>query len=168
MTDKMDQPELKQFGDLTRQDLDRHPVWIACHLADYDEPWYDDTDEETFRPYTGALPADVPNGMLLVKATFALADGSSYPGFLTPASEPGDIGTQQPYLFFGDQCFSFWGGIVGISPEERQSLYIALGKTPAEIFPLRFSVDPALAAGHTSGRLDGFYRSLANGTEIEL
>ena len=66
----MAKPELKQFGDLTRKDFERCPVWIGCHTADYDEPWYDDTDEETFRPWTGALPADASQGMLLVRATF--------------------------------------------------------------------------------------------------
>lgn len=49
----MEKPELKQFGDLTHEDFDRHPVWIGCHVADYDELWYEDTDEETFRPWTG-------------------------------------------------------------------------------------------------------------------
>jgi hypothetical protein len=89
-------------------------VWVGCHTADYDEPWYEDTDEETFRPWTGKLPADAPEGMLLVKATFELVDASRHPGFITPAPNPDDIGTQQPYIFVGDQCFGFWGGIVGV------------------------------------------------------
>jgi hypothetical protein len=46
-------PELKQFGDLTVDDFARCPAWISCHVQDYDEPWYDETDEETFRPWTG-------------------------------------------------------------------------------------------------------------------
>jgi hypothetical protein len=46
-------PILKQFAALTIEDFAQCPVWIACHVADYDEPWYDDTDEETFRPYGG-------------------------------------------------------------------------------------------------------------------
>ena len=87
----MEKPELKQFGDLTRQDFDRHAVWIGCHTADYDEPWYEDTDEETFRPWTGELPADAPEGMLLVKATFELMDASRHPGFITPAPNPDDL-----------------------------------------------------------------------------
>jgi hypothetical protein len=31
-------------------DLITHPVWVSCHSVDYDEPWYDGTNEETFRP----------------------------------------------------------------------------------------------------------------------
>src|ERR1035438_5255113 len=80
----MERPELRQFGDLTREDFDRHAVWIGCHTTDYDETWHEDTDEETFRPWTGKLPADPTEGMLLVKATFELPDGSRHPGFVTP------------------------------------------------------------------------------------
>jgi hypothetical protein len=36
---------LKQFAALTIEDFAQYPVWIACHVADYDEPWYDDTDD---------------------------------------------------------------------------------------------------------------------------
>jgi len=46
-------PELKQFGDLYPADFDRHPVWVGSHGADDGQPWYDETDEETFDP----LPA---------------------------------------------------------------------------------------------------------------
>jgi len=166
----MEKPELKQFGDLTHEDFDRHPVWIRCHVADYDEPWYEDTDEETFRPRTGHLPAHASEGMLLVQATLELGDGSRHPGFITPALKPGDLGTQQPQIFAGGRSFGFWGGMFGVPIEERQSLYAALERKPDDVFPLRFSVDPALATGNTSGQVTGFYR-LAAGTQsaqIEL
>ena len=41
-----DKPELKQFGELLPADFDRQPVWVGVHTADYDEPWYEETDEE--------------------------------------------------------------------------------------------------------------------------
>jgi hypothetical protein len=154
----MDKPELEQFGDLAAEDFDEHPVWVGCHTADYDEPWYEDTDEETFRPWTGNLPADASEGMLLVKATLELRDGSKHPGFVTPAPNPGDLGTQQPQIFAGGRRFGFWGGVFGVPIEERRSLYAALGRKPEEIFPLRFSADPTLATGETSGEVTGFYR----------
>ena len=101
----MERPELKQFGDLTQADFDRHPVWIGSHTVDYDEPWYEETDEETFRPWTGGLPADPAAGMLLVTASYELPDGSRYPGFLTPDRDPADLGTLQPHLFAGNRAF---------------------------------------------------------------
>lgn len=155
----MPTPELKQFGDLTREDFERYPVWIGCHTADYDEPWYDDTDEQTFRPWTGDLPADASKGMLLVRATIELQDGSRHPGFTTPSPKPGDdLGTQQPQIFAGGQRFGFWGGILGVPAAVRQSLYALLGKTGDTVFPLRFTVDPRLATGNASGDVQGFYR----------
>jgi hypothetical protein len=164
----MAKPELKPFGDFTPEDFDRHPVWIGSHLVDYGEPWYADTDEETFRPWTGNLPADESPGILLVKATFALPDGSKLPGFVTPSTDPGDLGIQQPLVFVRGKWFGFWGGLVGVSTDERQSFYAALARKPEEIFPLRFSVDPALASGDTRGQVEGFYRTVGDQVEIEL
>jgi hypothetical protein len=113
-------PELKQFADLVSADFDRHPVWIGCHTTDHDEPWYDDTDEETFRPWTGPLPIDPSEGMLLVRATIELSDGTQFPGFVTPALDEGDLGTQ-PQMFVGGRRFGFWGGIVGVPLRERRA-----------------------------------------------
>jgi hypothetical protein len=76
-------PLLKQFADLSPADFEQHPVWIGCHTVDYDEPRYDETDEETFRLWTGELPADPSEGMLLVRVTCTLADGSRLSAFLT-------------------------------------------------------------------------------------
>jgi hypothetical protein len=163
----MTTPELKQFGDLTPEDFERHPVWIGCHTADYGEPWYENTDEETFRPWTGELPVDASEGMLLVKATLELRDGSRHTGFVTPAHDEGDLGTQQPQIFAGNRRFSFWGGMFGVPEEGRQALYAALGKSPDEVFPLRFSVVPSLASGVTSGQVDGFYRYTQRSLQVE-
>ena len=104
--------ELKQFGELNAEDFQRHPVWIGCRTADYGKPWYEDTDEETFRPFTGALPVDQNEGMLLVRVVIELKDGSRYPGFIAPGS---GLGAQQPQIFVDDRRFGFWGGMVGIT-----------------------------------------------------
>jgi hypothetical protein len=158
-------PELKQFGDLSPADFERHPVWIACHTEDFAEPWFDETDEETFRPWTGTLPVSPSDGMLLVRATFELLGGSHHDGFLTPALE-GEIGTLHPHLFVGDQSFGFWDGMFSIRADRRSAFYKALGKGPEAIFPIRFSTDPNLATGVVTGRVDGFYRGTRN-VEIE-
>jgi hypothetical protein len=164
----MERPELKQFGDLTPEDFDRHPVWIGCHNADYGQPWYDVTDEETFRSWTGELPADVSEGMLLVRATFEFRDGSSHLGFITPAHHPGDLGTQQPQIFAGRRRFGFWGGVRGVPIDERHALYAALATKPADIFPVRFSVDPKLVSGNTTGQVSGFYRYAIRDRSVQI
>jgi len=151
-------PELKQIDDLSSADFERHPVWIACHTEDFAEPWFNETDEETFRPWTGALPVGPSDGMLLVRATFELHDGSRHDGFLTPASKEGDLGTLQPHLFVSGKSFGFWGGMAGVRPDGRRAFYKALGKGQKAIFPIQFSTAPDLATGVIAGRVDGFYR----------
>jgi hypothetical protein len=163
----MQQPKLRQFGDLTPSDFDRYPVWIACHTVDSDEPWYENTDEETFRPWTGPLPVDPSEGMLLVRATIELNDRTRYEGFVTPAFEAGDLGTQQPQIFVQGRRFGLWGGMFGVPLEERTAMYDALGKKADAVFPLRFSADPAVAGGVASGLAAGFYRLSDTGIEIE-
>jgi hypothetical protein len=159
----MTKPELKQFGELMAADFDRNPVWISCHTADHDEPWYNETDEETFRPWTGELPVSPADGMFLVRATLALREGGQYPGFVTPAFEEADLGAMQPQIFVGSRRFSFWGGAIAIPTEDRQAFYTALGKRADLIFPLRFSANPGLATGVVAGQVHGFYKTIDKG-----
>jgi hypothetical protein len=151
-------PELKQFGDLTAADFERYPVWIACHTDDFAEPWFNETDEETFRPWIGPLPVGPSDGILLVRASFEFHDGSRHDGFLTPASKEGDLGTLQPHLFVSGESFGFWGGMAGVRPDRRMAFYEALGKGPEAVFPIRFSTDPDLATGVAAAQVNGFYR----------
>lgn len=148
-------PVLKQFLDLSPLDFEQHPVWIACHVADYDESWYEETDEETFRPYLGSLPAR-PTGAILVLATATTSDGASYAGFLTPAAHSGDLGTLQPHMFVGDRAYGFWGGIVGIPAEERWEFLTACAKDEAAVFPIRFTTHADLSTGATEVEITGW------------
>lgn len=170
-------PELRQFGELSLEDFHRHPVWIRCHTADYSQPWYDETDEETFRPWMSALPANVLRETLLISAVFELADGTQYPGFVTPLVEGWDtspkgrasskprhaLGRQQPQIFVGDRRFSFWGGVIGISKLEQRDFYAALRRTPEQIFPVQFRGRAGLANGVGFGHIDGFYKRTREG-----
>jgi hypothetical protein len=159
-----DRPELVQFGDLTPDHFRRHPVWINCHTADYEEVWYGETDEETFRPFLAALPAGPEHGMLLVQADLTLADGTRLEGFVTPAS-PQDpaisdsiLGLIQPQLFLpSGRRESFWGGILRKSADARAAFYRELGRDPGAVFPIQFSAKPGLTGGAASGAIDGFY-----------
>jgi len=168
----MTAPEFRQFGELAPEDFNRHPVWILCHTADYEMPWYKDVDEETFRPWTEELPAIVLRETLLVRAEFELSDGSRFPGFLTPLVEGHDtlpdgrrvgesrhpLGRLQPHIFVGDRRFGFWGGIVGISIQEQREFYAILGKKSEQVFPLQFHARTEFANGALSRVVEGFYR----------
>jgi hypothetical protein len=158
----MPRPELIQFGDLAPAHFEDHPVWVSCHSVDYDEPWYDDTDDETFRPWTGTLPIDPGQGMYLVRTDFVLGDRSKLRGFLTPAQPteagPRVLGTVQPQVFLpSGERIGFWLGMFGNPAMASGALSSVLGKTAEEIFPIRFAAAPDLAAGLTTGEIHGFY-----------
>jgi hypothetical protein len=158
------QPELVQFGDLTVDHFRRHPVWIQCHTTDYEEPWYDDTDEETFRPCDEPTPVGPELGMLLVRAAGTLADGTVLPGFLTPIFEDGHPGTSHPLGGMQPQLFgpsgqreAFWCGMIEPSSADLLDFYQRAGRTPAEVFPIHFAAEPGLATGGVTGLVEGFY-----------
>ena len=121
-------PELKQFADLSPADFCRHPVWIACHTEDHAEPWFDETDEETFRPWLGALPVSPSDGTFLVRATFELQDGSRHDGFLTPAFKKGDPGMLHPYLLWVARVSDFGAACLGFAPISEWRFIGLLGK----------------------------------------
>ncbi len=149
-------PLLKQYMRLTPSDFIEHPVWIGVHGRDDDQDWYGDTDEETFRPWDGALPARAEEGMLLVQAAFTFADGTIVPGYITPQpeSEKPNFGIMQPTVFSPAGRHYFWGRP---ADEVKQAFYRAYGKSDGEIFPIRFTATAGLATGHSSGTLEGFY-----------
>ena len=164
------------FGDLTPDHFRRHPVWINCHTADYEDVWYGETDEETFRPFLDALPAGPEHGMLLVHADLTLADGTRLEGFVTPAS-PQDptapdsiLGSIQPQLFLpSGRREMFWGGVLTRSADEREAFYAELGRAPDAVFPISFAAKPGLTGGVAAGSIEGFYsisRSLFRGRKL--
>lgn len=180
-------PEMKQEYDLTPADFERQPVWVGVHNLDTDEPWYEQSDEEPFRPWTGPLPFAEKIGIALVKATFVLTDGSVYPGYCRAVADDWDVPPagmmtrddilkkpaswsamhggvqlsvlllQSPTIFINGRPFDFQLRIQRLRKTSVQSFYAAAGKTPQDVFPLRFAADSGLAAGIISGKLDGFY-----------
>jgi hypothetical protein len=92
----MEAPTLKQIENLTPSDFDCHPIWVGVHNNDFGEPWYDQSDEQTYRPWTGPLPFPGKDrfAIFLVATSFCLADGSVYPGYFNPASDDWDLPLQ--------------------------------------------------------------------------
>jgi hypothetical protein len=148
---------------LKADDFTRHPVWVQCHVLDYDEPWYGDTNEETFRPWVESLPASPSDGMLLVRSAFIFADGTELTGFITPAFRKGkvresDFGTVQPHIFLSSgKTVSLWSGIQALPDEVKGAFYEMIGKGPADVFPIQFRADAGLTSGRQEGTIRGFY-----------
>lgn len=151
-------PLLKQYMQLTPLDFVQHPVWIGVHGRDEEQPWYEDTDEETFRPWDGPLPAPPAEGMLLVQASFMFADGTVESGYVTPqpVGDKPDFGIMQPTVFSPAGRHYFYCGHCPPADEFKQAFYRAFGKSDREIFPIRFTANPRLTSGQSSGTLEGF------------
>ena len=188
---------MKQEYQLTAADFVRYPVWIGVHNYDSDEAWYDEADEETYRPWTGALPFAEKRGIVLVRATFELADGSTLPGYCSPRSEDWDVapapymtksgivtlrswsathgGTKlslmallNPSVFVGCDAVGFHLGAPSIRADRVRQFYSLIGKRPSDVFPVKFAADKKFATGIGSGQLDGLFYFPVNGSSYEI
>ncbi|HYG38630.1 MAG TPA: hypothetical protein VD908_08430 [Cytophagales bacterium] len=148
-------PILKQFSDLATEDFERYTIWISCRSVDYEKPWYDDTDEETYRPYTDTAKINSADEDYLIKADFKLNDGTVLKGFFTPQdtndNEDG-ISYAQPHVFINEDSYRFWFGIVRPEVQYIAKFYEGLGKKRADVFPITYKS----SKGNIKGRITGF------------
>jgi hypothetical protein len=170
-------PELKQFRDLRCSDFQRHPVWVGVHNLDVGKPWYDASDESTFRPNTEQLPLAAEGGNVHVRAHFIIRDGSRYPGLIRAASPKWDIplrkgmpterslsrdsprsivGVQQPHIC-GIRRHSIFGEGLRGSRRRHASALFRRGEARGSDIPITFAAEPGLATGLTDGEVEGFY-----------
>jgi hypothetical protein len=149
-------PELVQFSELRSHHFERHPVWVGCHTVDYDEPWYEDTNEETFRPCVDATVKVSRNAILLVRADARLADGTLLDAFLTPTVDE-DIKANQPHIISADSApRPFWYGRMRPSDQQRSLFYVSLNRGAAQVFPIVFSPRAGLTPAWRAIAVHGF------------
>lgn len=143
----------KQVSDLTPADLKECPVWEFA----LDEEGVEGQDEATVRPMPAAYALDPGAGTLVVRATFRLADGTKMEGYLTPPpdAEPG-LGSIQPVIVSGLGQVGFWMGVIRPQPSDLAKLYLRLGKSASQVFPLQFESNVELKSGRVSGTIPGF------------
>lgn len=158
-------PKLKNIGDLRPADFVRHPIWINCHIVDYDEKWYDETTEETMRPYIGPIPVGTEE-LYSVRCTLIIADGTTFDGFATPADEAEDWGRIQPRLLLRDRPpILFWQGMFP-SKGLLSELCEAIDKRPDQIFPIMVAPVAGLTTGVCTGTIRGFMRCTKDSYEL--
>jgi len=161
LNSKNKHPLLKQFGELNISDFEYCPVWVGCHVNDYNKPWYNETDEETFRPWEGELPIQPKQGVFLVRADFTLADNTILKGFITPkdyCAKNEIIKLIQPQILHpSGKQISFWFGLLEPSDDYIKELYSIFGKCATEVFPIKFRTTNRSSEGITAGTISGFY-----------
>ena len=127
----------KQVYDLTLEDLNFSPVWEFTHGEEDEEG----QDEATVRPVAESVSLDSQKVMCVAAARFALADGTTMHGFLSPsAPEDTDLGHLQPTIIVDQRHVSFWFGIVQPTQEIIEQAYKALGKRQGHVFPISFTL----------------------------
>ncbi len=160
-------PTLCQFENLTCKDFKAHPVWVNCHVEDFDENWYDETDEETFRPWDRGFTINLDESIFLISATFTFKDGTKMSGFITPKNSndtDNDLGTIQPQIFMPDGKFmGFWFGSFEPPKEVILNFYTTLNKSKEDIFPITFKAKEGVCKGVLLGKILGFYSQDKNG-----
>lgn len=134
---------------LTPGHLERHPFWEVCG----DE----DDNVHVLRPVPFVEPLD-HDVIGRVRVKFTLADGSRLPGY---ASFDGFATEQfardaQPCLACGPEWVHFYSTFNPPAREDLDAIYGLLGKTPAQVFPIRVRSAVELKDQPREGILEGF------------
>jgi DNA-directed RNA polymerase subunit RPC12/RpoP len=156
-TDKELPPELKrvdrksirkQIYELTLEDLERFPIWEFC----LDEECEEGQDECTLRPFRiGECNFE---SMFICAATFTLANGAQYHGFVSPEN---DLGYSQPTLYIdNERLVYFWYGPKPTAEAIDKSLEW-LGGRESNIFPIIWRTPFLSESIPQEGKIDGIY-----------
>jgi len=152
-------PILKQFDALEAADFAAWPVWIPCRPGDSNQPWYAQTDANTYRPWMDDLPISRDMRSFLAQSSLTLADGTVFEGFASCPAGGADfnISTVRPQLFTNmGRRFGFWFGNSSPSTFTKHDFYSAMGKTELQIFPIVNAVSPEISAVDITIGIPGF------------
>jgi hypothetical protein len=180
-------PSIKDYASFSRGDFEAHPLWVNVHGYDRDQPWFQTVDEQAYRPWTDELPLVVTSRALLVSAQFEFNDGSHHAGFFRPVADTWDeplparkkadgtfaeplqwskrrggdkrsiLSLHLPVVFTNERGLGFH---LLREPRRKaavEDFYKTLGKSPTDVFPVRFKAQPGLVVGVAEGEMQGFY-----------
>jgi hypothetical protein len=121
----------KLIDALTPEDLDAFAIWeFAMEEGD-------DRDETWLRPLDrGTIPRDTPS--LSVAADFVAADGTRFAGIVGLSTNEGVAVASGGLLAEGSYVYAGHGEKTSI--RYKTSAASELGKAPADIYPLRFTL----------------------------
>jgi hypothetical protein len=155
----------KQVTALIPDDLERFPIWEFA----LDEEGEEGQDEETLRPRPDLSRADPDEGLFVVRAELVAADGTRFAGFVSP-QHASHVGYVQPTIVTDRGQVRFWFGLVAPRRSVVEAAYNTLGKTAAELFPVRYRALVDHGGAPLDGELPAFlhYRSGDDRTLVEV
>ena len=132
----------KPIEALTPADLDSHTIWECAMEAD------DNRDDTWIRPLASStIPRD--SGALSVAADFVTADGTRFAGIVGLSTGEGIAIASGSLLADGAYVYAAHGEKTSI--RYKTSTASQLGKSPADIYPLRYTLR-ALLDGEAAPR----------------
>jgi hypothetical protein len=154
----------RQVYELTPADLEQCPIWEHA----LDEEGDEGQDEATVKPRPDLGRADPAEGMLLVRAELVAADGTRFVGYVYPEHDD-EPGLLQPTIVTDAGQVNFWLGGVAPREGELEGRYALLGKTPSELFPVRYRAVVPHDGVQLIGTIPAFrgYRSFDDRTVVE-
>ena len=147
----------KQVYELSAADLEAHPVWEHC----LDEEGLEGQDEATVRPFDAQGKPLEYEGMLVVRATLTLANGTRFPGYVYYVPDDGQrygrLADLQPQAITPLGQVMFWYGALMPTKEILDDAYRKLGADAKGVFPVRYASEVPLATGTIEGEIAGFH-----------
>jgi hypothetical protein len=157
---------LVDSDDLRPTHLVKYPVWVLCDLKEPFPGHGHDQWVESNRahPIEEPLPRAPGGELLIVRARFTLADGDVLEGAVTVTKRnQRHAHALHPMVRLNKRSYQkLWLEEWQLDrlDDMRARLYGHLGKTPAQVFPLEYSVEPGLLTLPAAGRLTGFHIGL--------
>jgi hypothetical protein len=112
--------------------------------------------------------ADPAEGMFVVRAEFKASDGVRFEGYVSP-DEDAHVSSTQPTIVTADGQARLWLGGVPPTADELEAGYRTLGKTAAELFPVRYRALAEHGGAALEGEIRAFmhYESMGSDTIID-
>ncbi|WP_153556475.1 hypothetical protein [Roseimaritima sediminicola] len=159
----MTKPIFRNCDDIGPSELASFPVWVYCHLTDYDEPWYEDVDDEAYRAWTDDSPIG-NDTVAIVAASFRTHAGILLQGFIeTWGDSTGNpVLDLKPTIFDADgHRIALWHGATYQFGTDHLDDCIArferlLGGSMPDHFPVRVEVKANVFGDALTDSLPGF------------
>ena len=141
----------KQVYDLRPSDLKKFPIWEHA----LDEAAVAGQDEATVKPRPDLSRADPNAGTFIVRTEFITKDNVRFDGYCH-ASDQDHPGLVQPTIVTARGQVNFWYGAFAPKPRELERQYQLLGKTAAELFPIRYRAVVPASGANLEGSIRAF------------
>lgn len=170
----------KLYDNLSERDLLRSPVWVDCHLVDYERWWYELVGEEWVRPLQKG-EAIQQHGVYFERCTIIDRFSREHMGMVDRCvGRPRSAGVRSvsdwlldlmPMVIRGKQKIGFWGGLshqLGLDFIRRDvaALREILELSGSELFPLEVRTRKGPFGDELSVVIDGFYGFINDQREI--